>query len=62
MNAAWASVLAGGAGLVLGYIIPALRSGARHEGRVDAVLERLAAIAEDHEGRIRVLERPPARR
>ena len=58
---AWAAVLVGMAGL-LGMIAGRLLSLGRREGRVDAILERLTAMAQDHEGRIRVLERPPARR
>lgn len=63
MNAAWASVIAGFAA-VAGTGAGVLWRGGRRDGRVDAVLERLTDIAEDHEERIRIVEhgRPRARR
>jgi hypothetical protein len=55
MTAAWAGVLiaaliAGG-----GFVSWAWRA-ARREGKIDALLERLVGVGEDHEDRIRHLE------
>lgn len=56
MSANWASVAV--AGLVaLGLFLGWWRKSARREGKVDALLARLTEIGEDHEDRIRDLER-----
>ena len=53
---ALAATTAGGG--ALGYVW----RGGRREGKIDAVLERLTGITEDHEDRIRDLEHGPKRR
>ena len=52
MTASWAEVLIGGGALAItiGTLI-------WHAGRLSAILERLVTIDEDHESRIRDLER-----
>lgn len=60
MSASWAAVLVA-LGMLAGTLAALLWRGGRRDGRVDAVLERLAEIADDHEDRIRGLEHRPAR-
>lgn len=61
MTAEWASVMVAAivaVTLMAGWM---LREG-RREGKLDAILERLTQMAEDHENRLRLLERIPRRR
>ena len=56
MTAAWASELIAAIVAICGMIITALRAGHREgarEGKIDAAIEKLTAIAEDHETRLR---------
>lgn len=60
MSASWASVIVAAvvaAAMLAGFL---LREG-RRTGKLDALLERLTVITEDHEARIRTLERDSAR-
>lgn len=65
--AAWAGVGVAFLAILLSAGAMLVR-GARRDGRVDEVLERLTGIAEDHEERLRLVEdrrlkgQPPARR
>jgi hypothetical protein len=63
VNAAWAGVLVTVA-LVAGGGIGAIWRAGRRDGKVDAVLEQLTDIAQDHETRLRIVEhkRAPERR
>ena len=61
MSPEWIAVAISGAGL-LGILAGVLVRGGRRDGKIDAVLEQLTKIIEDHEGRIRVLEHIRARR
>lgn len=45
------------AGLAVGACAGVIWHGGRREGRTDAILERLTAIADDHESRLRGVER-----
>lgn len=57
MLAAW--VTAGVAVVaMISTVIGAMWRGARRDGKIDAVLEQLTAIAGDHETRIRAIEKP----
>ena len=56
MSASWAAVLVGSFALVsgaLGTVIGFLIRSARREGKIDAALETLTKIADDHESRLR---------
>lgn len=55
MTSAWAAVLVSVL-VVLGTIGRELMTRARHEGKLDAILEQLTEITGDHELRIRALE------
>ena len=61
MNAAWAGVLATVA-LVAGGGLGAIWRGGRRDGKIDAILEHLTKMAEDHETRLRNVELLTARR
>jgi hypothetical protein len=56
MSAAWAAVLVAVVA-ACGSAATYIWRGGRREGRLDAILERLSGIAEDHESRIRAVER-----
>lgn len=58
MSASWAAVITA-AVVALGSVAAVIWRGGRHEGKLDTVLERLADVAEDHEERIRDLEKSP---
>ena len=60
MTSGWAAVLVAAA-MMGGTVIAVIWRGGRRDGRVDAVLERLTDLAEDHETRIRGLENPRRR-
>jgi hypothetical protein len=53
--AAWAGVAVALLAVLLSAAAMLVR-GARRDGRVDEVLERLTGLAEDHEARLRVVE------
>ena len=56
MSSAWAGVLVAAlmmAAALAGWVF---RAG-RRDGKLDAILERLTDVSEDHEGRIRTLEK-----
>lgn len=55
MSAGWAAV-AVAAIVALGSVTGLIWKSGRHEGKLDAILVRLTAMAEDHETRIRLLE------
>ena len=60
MTSGWAAVLVAAA-MMAGTITAVIWRGGRRDGRVDAVLERLTDLAEDHEERLRTLEHPRRR-
>ena len=60
MTSGWAAVLVALV-MMTGTVAAVIWRGGRRDGRVDAVLERLTDLAEDHEGRIRTLESPRRR-
>lgn len=53
--AAWAGVVVALVAVLLSASAMLVR-GAKRDGRVDEVLERLTSLAEDHEDRLRVVE------
>lgn len=61
MSASWATVLASVI-VMLGALSVALIKSGRHEGRLEAILDRLTEVSGDHEQRIRGLEGRPRRR
>ena len=60
MSSGWAAVLVALV-MMAGTGATVIWRDGRRDGRVDAVLERLTDLAEDHEGRIRGLESPRRR-
>jgi hypothetical protein len=61
VSAAWAGVIAA-FGMLAGVVAGGLWRGGRRDGKVDAVLEHLTAMAADHETRLRLVERIRGRR
>ena len=55
MTSGWAGALIALAALV-GGLGGALWRGGRRDGKIDAVLEQLGRIVEDHEARLRIIE------
>lgn len=60
MTSGWAAALVGLATLA-GVIAGRVWNGGQRSGKIDALMERLIELAEDHEDRLRLLERRPAR-
>lgn len=58
MNAAWISALVATT-MALGVLAGALWRGGRRDGKIDAVLQQLTKLVEDHEARIRAVEHLP---
>ena len=56
MTSAWAGVLVAALMLTAGLVGWVFRAG-RRDGKLDAILERLTDVTEDHEGRLRTLEK-----
>ena len=56
MNSGWAAALTAFAALIGTLAGVLIRSG-RRDGKIDAVLEQLTRITQDHETRLRVVER-----
>lgn len=55
MSASWAAVLASII-VMLGALSIALIKSGRHEGRLEAILDRLVEVSGDHEQRLRTME------
>jgi len=61
MTAQWLATTIG-ASMAAAAAAAAIWRGGRRDGKIDAVLERLTSITEDHEDRLRVIELRPPRR
>jgi hypothetical protein len=61
MNAAWVSAIVGVA-MIAGVFAGALWRGGPPARKIDAVLQQLTSIVQDHEARLRIVERIRARR